>query len=93
MRLYFTWRTVHSPFFTVKPPLTVTSLQRLLFLSVSPYTDSCQNLSTMATFFCPQDGRCGEVQLYFVMVSRMDLMLSKIRRHGVAAYPPPPVPL
>ena len=30
----------------------------------SPYIDSCLNLSTTATFFCPQVGRCGEVQLY-----------------------------
>ena len=31
------------------------------FLADSPYIDSCFNLSTMATFFCPQ-GR--DVQLY-----------------------------
>ena len=27
------------------------------FLADSPYIDSCLNLSTMATFFCPQSGR------------------------------------
>ena len=35
------------------------------FLADSPYIDSCLNLSTMATFFCPQGGRCEEVQLYY----------------------------
>ena len=49
---------------TVEPPLIVTSLQRPLFLADSPYIDSCLNLSTTATFFCPQGGRFGEVQLY-----------------------------
>ena len=28
------------------------------FLADSPYIHSCLNLSTMATFFCPQCGRC-----------------------------------
>ena len=51
MRLHFTWQTIHSPFFfTVEPPLTTTSLQQPLFLADSPYTDSCLNLSTTATF-------------------------------------------
>ena len=36
-----------------------------IFLADSPYIDSCLNLSTMATFFCPQGGCCGEVQLYY----------------------------
>ena len=36
------------------------------FLVDSPYIDSCLNLSKMATFFCPQSGRCGEVQLYTI---------------------------
>ena len=33
-------------------------------LADSPYIDSCLILSTTATFFCPQGGRCEEVQLY-----------------------------
>ena len=36
-----------------------------IFLADSPCIDSCLNLSTMATFFCPQGGRCEEVQLYY----------------------------
>ena len=50
---------------TVKPPLMATSLQRpFFFLEDSPYIHSCFNLSTMATFFCPQgERRCREVQL------------------------------
>ena len=32
------------------------------FLADSPYIDSCLNLSTTGTFFCPQGGRCEEVQ-------------------------------
>ena len=28
----------------------------------SPYIESCLNLSTMATIFCPQGGHCVEVQ-------------------------------
>ena len=50
---------------TVKPPLVATSLQQPLFPADSPYIDSCLNLSTMAAFFCPQGGCCGEVQMYF----------------------------
>ena len=36
------------------------------FLVNSPYIDSCLNLSKTATFFCPQGGRCGELQLYII---------------------------
>ena len=50
---------------TTTSPLTATPLQRLFFLADSPYIDSCFNLSTMATFFCPQGYRCSEVQPYF----------------------------
>ena len=53
-------------FYTVEPTLTATSMQWTLFLVDSPYIDSCLNLSKMATFFCPQGGRCGEVQLYTI---------------------------
>ena len=45
-------------FTVVEPSLPVT------FLADSPYTDTCLNLSTKATFFCPQDGHCEEIQLY-----------------------------
>ena len=45
---------------------TATSLQWPVFLADSPYIDSCFNLSTMATLFCPQDGHGREVQLYFL---------------------------
>ena len=48
--------------YTVKPPLTATSPQRPLLLADSPYIDSYLNLSTMATFFCPQVDRCAELQ-------------------------------
>ena len=50
---------------TVEPPLTATSLQRpFFFLADSPYIHSCLNLSTVATFFCPQGGRFRKIQLY-----------------------------
>ena len=48
---------------TGEPPLMATSLQWPFFLADSPYIDSCFNLSTMATFLCPQSGQCKEVQL------------------------------
>ena len=38
-------------------PLTATSPRQPLFLADSPHIDSYLNLSTMATFFCPQGGR------------------------------------
>ena len=43
---------------------TATSLWRPVFLADSPYIDSCFNLSTMATLFCPQGGHWREAQLY-----------------------------
>ena len=49
---------------TVQPPVTATSLQQPLFLVDSPYTESCLNLSTTFTFFCPQGGRFEEVELH-----------------------------
>lgn len=49
---------------TVEPPLTGTSIQRpFFFLPDSPYIRSCFNLSTLATFFCPQGDSYREVQL------------------------------
>lgn len=48
---------------TVELPLTAT------FLADSPYIDSYLNLSTTASFFCSQGGRCGEVQLYCYLIS------------------------
>ena len=54
-----------------KLQFTILNLQRRptlynshFFLAESPYIDSNLNLSAMATFFCPQGGHCGEVQLY-----------------------------
>ena len=41
-----------------------TSPQRPHFRADTPYIDSCLNLSTTATFFCPQGVRCGGFQLY-----------------------------
>ena len=35
-----------------------------IFWADSSYIDSCFNLSTMATFFCPQGGRFRKIQLY-----------------------------
>ena len=42
------------------------SLQRpfFFFLADSPSIHSCLNLSTVATFFCPQGGRFRKIQLY-----------------------------
>ena len=34
------------------------------FWADSPYTDYCLIFSTTATFFCPQGGRYGEVELF-----------------------------
>ena len=48
---------------TVEPPLTATSLQWPFLFGGSPYIDSRLNLSTTATIFCPQGGRCGGVQI------------------------------
>ena len=50
----------------VKPPVMATSLQRPLFWQIvhTLYIDYCLNLSMTATFFCPQGGCCGGVQLY-----------------------------
>ena len=39
---------------TVEAPLTATSPKRPLFLADSLYIDSCLNLSTSATLFCPK---------------------------------------
>ena len=48
---------------TIEPPLTTTHLQRPFFLADRPYTCSCFNLPTLATFFCPQGDSYREVQL------------------------------
>ena len=61
---------------TVEPPPMTTSQQQPpfyndhFFLVDSPFIESCVNLSTMATLFCPQDGFCGEVQLYAFFFQR-----------------------
>ena len=51
---------------TVKTPATNSHLSTTATCLVDrpQYSDSCLNLSTTATFFCPQDGRGGDVQLY-----------------------------
>ena len=60
-----------------RPPLQRSPLYnshlftKATFLADSPYIDSCLNLSTTATFFCPQSGHCREVQLYFVSFMRL----------------------
>ena len=41
---------------TVEPPPMATSPQQQFFLADSPYIHPCFNLSSMATFFCPQGG-------------------------------------
>ena len=50
----------------VKPPVMATSLQWPLFWQIAHklYIDYCLNLSMTATFFGPQGGCCGGVQLY-----------------------------
>ena len=50
----------------VKPPGTATSLQWPLFWQIAHklYSDYCLNLSITPTFFGPQGGCCGGVQLY-----------------------------
>ena len=50
-----------------------------IFLADSPYIDSCFNLSTMVTFFCPQGGRCREDQLQFLMNDQGSRKLIKIQ--------------
>ena len=63
---YYYWLYTNA----VEPPLTATSLQPSFFSSrlsihsllVQPLDTG--HLSTMAIFFCPHGGHCGEVQLY-----------------------------
>ena len=45
------------------PKSGVSRIIRESWQQCSPFTDSCLNLSTRATFFCPQGGRCREFQL------------------------------
>ena len=40
------------------------SATAIFFLTDSPSIHSCLNLSTVATFFCPQGGRFRKIQLY-----------------------------
>ena len=55
-----------NPYFisTHKTPLTAVLSKTGTFLVESPYIDSCLNLSTTVSFFCPQDGLWGAVHLY-----------------------------
>ena len=48
------------------------------FLADSPYTDSRLNVCTKATFFCPQGGRCGQVQI----ILRIQNLLYVLRLKG-----------
>ena len=57
-------KSLASKGYAVESLVTTTSIQRPLFLADSPYFYSCLNLSTTASFFCPQGGCCWEVQLY-----------------------------
>ena len=69
--------------YTVEPPQTATST-RATILADSPYIDSCLNLSTKTTFFCPQGGLCGEVQLYFFsFIGLLYLGYSVFTLHGM----------
>ena len=57
---------------------------RATILADSPYIDSCLNLSTKATFICPQGGLCGEVQLYFLsFIGLLYLGYSVFTLHGM----------
>ena len=42
------------------------------FFADTPYIDSCLNLSTTATLFCPQGGRCGEVRLKYCQQNELE---------------------
>ena len=42
----------------------------------SPYVHSCFSLSTVAIFFCPQGGQCGEVQLYNMVLNDLQYTFS-----------------
>ena len=44
---------------------TKTMLYSLKNCHITPLPPHNGHLSTTATFFCPQGGHCGEVQLYF----------------------------
>ena len=48
------------------------------FLADSPYSDSRLNVCTKATFFCPQGGRCGQVQI----ILRIQNLLYVLRLKG-----------
>ena len=43
---------------------------------IAPLHPHNGHLSTMTTFFCPQGGRCGEVQLYVDINNAKGLMLN-----------------
>ena len=53
------------------------SLKKLSYNTPSlPHNSS--HLSTMATFFCPQGGHCGKVQLYFKFSGKPCRQTSKL---------------
>ena len=77
------WRTVHTLAWEQQTHFRSSLLRpeiRLLFAGY-PYIDSCLNITTMATFFCPQGGRCREVQLYYSWINCGFLLLTIHNKH------------
>ena len=57
----------------------------IFFFADSPYIHSCFNLSTMATFFCPQDDRCSIVSKLSanLPLNSANLILSHLNHEGL----------
>ena len=72
----------HHKVYSFKPPLKATSLQRPLFWTGSPYIDSCLNLSTTATFFCPHGAMFRNKMHFFV--ARFTVALIQLSAHLVS---------
>ena len=51
-----------------------------IILVDSPYIHSCSNLSTTATFFCPQDGHWREVQ-QVAWLHNFEALVNKLAKH------------
>ena len=63
------------------------STMAIFFLADSPSIHSCLNLSTVATFFCPQGGRFRKIQLYqnsppTLPRNSANLILSHLNKRG-----------
>ena len=65
----------------LSPPTTATSLQWPFFLADSPCINSCFNLSTMATFFCPQGEERFNCTFLFVFAATFGKVI-KLMQHG-----------